>query len=616
MLRPSALSRRGRSRALLLLVWTLPVGLGACTVVDDRDGDGYGLSEGDCDDLNAAAAPELAEVCDGADNNCDGQTDEGFDEDGDDWIACSIAPDGVLSLADCDDTNPDIYPGAEEVWGDGIDGDCDGLADADVYVAAEGASPEVDKPRYDDIQAAVDASTDGDVIGVAAGVWAPFDFGGKSVKVVSLDGADATSIVGEDGRSVVRIAAGEGVGTWLKGFTLLGGEGDALGVCGHQEGASHGGALCIQGSSPRILDNVIHSSRATWGAGIYVYDASPWIEGNELRSNRATRGGGIAVVAASPVLTRNEIHDNFASAEGGGIHLQEATPRIRYEWVYGNSALNGGGISAWRGAPELLNSRVVGNRASAGGGGLYLFESAASMEYLSVSANGASEGGGFYLYRAAPTASQLIVAANAATGEGGGLYMSLSSAPVLRFFTVVGNQAAAGGGLYSSGSSPETYAGIFAWNEADEANNAWLSGGIPDGEYTFYSAEGTFDGFSTSDITDASEDEAGLAGIAFEDGDLTGDPAFTNDPRDGSSADDDYRLLEDSRAVDVLPTFEGSPDPDGTEGDLGAFGGPDAAGWDLDGDGATWWWSPDVRLVTDRYDCDDLDPDVYPGRGC
>jgi len=51
----------------------------------DLDGDGYTEDEGDCDDHNPDVKPGAEEVCDGMDNNCDGVVDEGFldsDEDG------------------------------------------------------------------------------------------------------------------------------------------------------------------------------------------------------------------------------------------------------------------------------------------------------------------------------------------------------------------------------------------------------------------------------------------------------------------------------------------------------------------------------------------------------
>ena len=58
-------------------------------VIQDLDGDGYEGDE-DCDDSDASINIDALEVCDGIDNNCDGQVDEGVlntffmdqDEDG------------------------------------------------------------------------------------------------------------------------------------------------------------------------------------------------------------------------------------------------------------------------------------------------------------------------------------------------------------------------------------------------------------------------------------------------------------------------------------------------------------------------------------------------------
>lgn len=94
----------------------------------DNDNDGWTTCDGDCNDNNPDIYPGAEEICgDGMDNNCDGQTDEGCgqctDADGDGWCV----EDG-----DCDDTDPDVYPGHTEngkFKKDGKDNDCNGIID-------------------------------------------------------------------------------------------------------------------------------------------------------------------------------------------------------------------------------------------------------------------------------------------------------------------------------------------------------------------------------------------------------------------------------------------------------------------------------------------------------
>jgi uncharacterized repeat protein (TIGR01451 family) len=105
----------------------------------DSDGDGVRVCSGDCNDANAAIHPGATEVCNGVDDNCNGQIDEGVqstfyrDADGDGFgaagsstQACTSPSGYVTNNTDCNDTSVAIHPGATEICGDGIDQDCNG----------------------------------------------------------------------------------------------------------------------------------------------------------------------------------------------------------------------------------------------------------------------------------------------------------------------------------------------------------------------------------------------------------------------------------------------------------------------------------------------------------
>ena len=142
----------------------------ALTFYADTDADGHGDAAvavtacaqpsghvdnaNDCDDADAAISPDGVEVCDTADNNCDGEIDENTATDAPTWyadvdqdnhgdqnsstVACYVPSGYVDNMDDCDDLNNAIDIIDED--GDGYNScvdDCDDDNDQAFPGAAE-----------------------------------------------------------------------------------------------------------------------------------------------------------------------------------------------------------------------------------------------------------------------------------------------------------------------------------------------------------------------------------------------------------------------------------------------------------------------------------------------
>ena len=149
----------------------------AFEVYPDADGDGQGdanadpvlqceVSDGvtnnqDCDDSERSVFEGGVEICDGLDNDCDGDIDDDVrfvqwyaDQDGDRFGGeavgdpdCAPPQEGAVETdGDCDDSDASVFPGAEEVVGDGIDQDCDGFDTLEEPTSEREFVPSDDQP--------------------------------------------------------------------------------------------------------------------------------------------------------------------------------------------------------------------------------------------------------------------------------------------------------------------------------------------------------------------------------------------------------------------------------------------------------------------------------------
>jgi hypothetical protein len=104
---------------VITLICATPPVSGADT---DADQDGFRKSQ-ECQDAKPAVSPAAAEVpADGIDNDCNGIADDG--------TASSADNDGdghAVNAGDCDDTDPQSYLGHADAFGDGVDNNCDGV---------------------------------------------------------------------------------------------------------------------------------------------------------------------------------------------------------------------------------------------------------------------------------------------------------------------------------------------------------------------------------------------------------------------------------------------------------------------------------------------------------
>ncbi len=293
---------------------------------------------------------------------------------------------------------------------------------------------------YIEIQAAIDASQDGDVIEIGAGVWEPaatLDPRGRAVTlrgtISNIDGALETVI---DGRGKIRIIEcqnGEEIDTIFENLVVRNGR-----------SAAGGGMRNRGGSNPSIKGCVFLQNTAVRGGGVYNEEsATPSFEDCRFEENIATGsgssgdGGAICNATGYPNLIDCLFIANHANDDGGavfgGVSLATSCSFI------GNSAIDDGG-AIFGGSPRFLDCSFSGNTAGDGGGCMYTYQDAVRLERCSIEDNFAGGSGGGILTEGSPLIIDVVMRGNSATVSAGAiLVLGTSSSPRISNSVICGN---------------------------------------------------------------------------------------------------------------------------------------------------------------------------------
>ncbi|MCK4340696.1 MAG: right-handed parallel beta-helix repeat-containing protein [Phycisphaerae bacterium] len=248
---------------------------------------------------------------------------------------------------------------------------------------------------YNNIQDAIDASSDGDVILVYDGTYTGhcnknldyYDYNTMSVRnliVRSTGGPENCEIDCEQSGRAFHFHHGEDSTSVVDGFTITGGN------------ANSGGGMYNEGSSPTVTNCTFIGNTANGGAH--------------------TGGGGMAsVLGSNPKVTncRFSYNDAVTQVGGGMLNNEDSNPLVINCTFNANTANKSGGamVNVNNSNPLVVNCGFSGNAA------------------LGVDVDG--NGGAIHIKNASPTVVNCTFSRNSAADEGGGMHTRLDSSPMV-----------------------------------------------------------------------------------------------------------------------------------------------------------------------------------------
>ena len=384
--------------------------------------------------------------------------------------------------------------------------------------------------------------------------------------------------------------------------------------------AVSGGAVFVTSSTLTLSDSTVSGNEVTYyGGGLYGYASTLEVSTTSFAENVAASSGGAIYVTESELVDQDNAYTDNEAAYGGGIYAyNEVVATVSASTFTGNVASGaGGGIygyyrnsyqidgcdfeeneSPYGGAfysyaddDDLLqHSRFDQNVASTSGGAVYSYTTDSIELYGNrFHRNEAGSYGGAVAFEGITDSfiHHNVLLENAAN-NGGGLSYRQSVGDVVNNH-LLGNEGVSGGaGIYVDRAEVEVVDNVLASQVGDAL---YASGGTGDQDHSYNSI---YD--STGDAYGGTFDD--LTGVA---GNIDSDCLLVDLTLDLDVDNDNWHLGNGSPCEDA--GSNAYTDPDGSDADLGVYGGDESADVDFDRDGWTWGMG----------DCHDNDADVYPG---